>query len=109
MDADAPGAGVPVPLIGVDMGLYGVGVTAVSWVASAGAVPVSSPAGVKPRRVPFHCLSTHLMRARTAKVGPEAPDPGANDLDPMGTTKMSGGFQIACIGMGMAIDIHRTE
>ena len=52
-------------------------------------VPVSSPAGVKPRRVPIQWLVTHVTRARTAMVGPEVPDPGANDPDSMGTNSLS--------------------
>lgn len=54
--------------------------------------------------MPFQWLVTPLLRAKTAMVGPTIPDPAADDSDPMGTTKMSSGFQIACIGMGMAID-----
>ena len=42
-------------------------------------------------------------------VGPAVPDPGADDSNPMGTTRRSSGFQIAWIGMGMANDSHRTE
>ena len=73
------------------------------------AVVKSGGGGVNPRRVPIHYLVTHLMRARTAMVGPAVPDPGADDSNPMRTTKRSSGFQIAHIGMEMANNIYLDE
>lgn len=68
-----------------------------------------SQRGFSPRRTPIYWFAMHLVRGRMAQPGPAVPDPGAHDPDPMRTTKRSSGYQIAHIGMGMSIDIHRDE
>ena len=71
---------------------------------------MSIPVGVKPRRVPFQCLVTHLMRAKTNWVVPAVPDTGAHGSKPkpMRTNTFQAGWQVAFIAMDW-LSIHRTE